>query len=131
MSSTAETFELTREQAEFYEARFVPALFAEWAPLLVDAAAVCPGSSVLDVACGTGVVARTAAARVGEEGRVVGVDRSQGMLEVAGQLAPQAQFRLADAEQLPFEDGSFDMVLCQAGLMFFSDPAPRWRRWPA
>lgn len=122
MSSTAETFELTEEQAEFYEAQFVPALFGEWAPLLVEAAGVRPGSSVLDVACGTGIVARAAVTRVGDSGRVVGLDRSQAMLNVASRLLPEVEFRLGDAEQLPFEDVSFDTVLCQASLMFFPHP---------
>lgn len=123
MASATETFELTVEQAEFYEAKFVPALFAEWAPLLVAAAEVAPGSSVLDVACGTGVVARAAAPRVREGGTVVGVDRSEAMLKVAAHVAPESSFRLGDAGALPFDDGSFDVALCQAGLMFFPDPA--------
>lgn len=119
MTRTAETFELTGEQAEFYEAKFVPALFGEWAPLLIDAAGVTAGDRVLDVACGTGVVARAAAAQVGETGRVVGVDRSQAMLDVASRLSPHVEFRLGDAERLPFEAAVFDAVLCQASLMFF------------
>lgn len=119
---STETFELTQEQAEFYEAKFVPALFAEWAPLLVDAAKVHPGSSVLDVACGTGIVARAAAKHAGEGGRVAGLDRSQAMLNVAARLLPEAEFRLGDAGQSPFADASFDTVLCQASLMFFPGP---------
>jgi SAM-dependent methyltransferase len=122
MSDTTEMFELTPEQAESYETRFVPALFAEWAPLLVEAAGVRPGSSVLDVACGTGVVARAAASRLGGHGRIVGLDRAQAMLEVAARLLPEAEFQLGDAGALPFEDATFDTVLCQAGLMFFEDP---------
>jgi ubiquinone/menaquinone biosynthesis C-methylase UbiE len=58
MSGTVETFQLSVEAAEVYESQFVPALFAEWAPHLVTAAGVAPGQAVLDVACGTGVVAR-------------------------------------------------------------------------
>ncbi|MBW3621435.1 MAG: methyltransferase domain-containing protein [Actinobacteria bacterium] len=118
----AETFELTAEQAEGYEARFVPALFAEWAPLLVDAVGVGPGDRVLDVACGTGIVARTAAARTGDPAVVAGLDRADAMLSVARRLLPTADFRRGDAAALPFDDGAFDAVLCQAGLMFF--PAP-------
>lgn len=119
---TTETFELNQEQAEFYEAKFVPALFGEWAPLLVDVAEVRPNSSVLDVACGTGIVARAAAGRVGGGGRVVGLDRSEAMLRVATRLLPEAEFRVGDAAALPFGDASFDAVLCQAALMFFPDP---------
>lgn len=122
MAGTLETFELSRDQAETYEARLVPALFAEWAPLLVDAAEVRPGQAVLDVACGTGVVARAAAARVGPTGRVVGLDRARAMLDVAARLLPDAEFRLGDAQRLPFDDASFERVLCQAALMFLPDP---------
>ena len=53
----------SREIAEFYEAAFVPAFFAQWAPILCHAAGVAPGHRVLDVACGTGIVTRTAADR--------------------------------------------------------------------
>ncbi len=69
-----ERFQLSTEAAELYEARFVPAIFAEWAPRLVDIADVRPGHAVLDVASGTGIVARTVADRLGGEGRVVGLD---------------------------------------------------------
>ena len=69
-----ETFQLTRAQAQAYDDLFVPALFGQWAPQLVDCARVRHGQSVLDVACGTGVVARAARDVVGHGGRVVGVD---------------------------------------------------------
>ncbi len=119
---TSETFELTPQQAELYETKFVPALFAEWAPPLVDATGVRRGDSVLDVACGTGIVARTAAGRVGDRGRITGLDLSRAMVEVAARLAPKARFRIGEAERLPFGEDEFDAVLCQASLMFFSDP---------
>ncbi|MFP3900819.1 MAG: class I SAM-dependent methyltransferase [Acidimicrobiia bacterium] len=121
MSSSPETFEIPLEAAEAYEERFVPAIFAEWAPHLVDAADVMTGQRVLDVACGTGIVARTAADRVGPGGRVVGVDRNEAMLTVAGRIRPDLTWRRADAAALPFDDGSFDAVLCQMALMFFPD----------
>jgi 2-polyprenyl-3-methyl-5-hydroxy-6-metoxy-1,4-benzoquinol methylase len=53
-----ETFQLSLAAAEAYESKFVPALFGEWAPLIIAAAGVTTGQEVLDVACGTGVVAR-------------------------------------------------------------------------
>jgi SAM-dependent methyltransferase len=118
-----ETFQLSLEAAEAYESKFVPALFAEWASLIVEAAGVGAGHAVLDVACGTGVVAREAANRVGASGRVVGADINKAMLAVARRLSPELDWRRGDACDLPFPDGSFDAVLCQAALMFFPDPA--------
>jgi SAM-dependent methyltransferase len=121
MTDAAETFEISADQAEIYETRFVPAIFAEWAGPLLDAASVRSGQSVLDVACGTGVLARAAAARVGPTGRVVGLDRGEGMLTVARRLRPDLEWRQGDAAELPFPDGTFDAVLCQSALMFFPD----------
>jgi len=121
MTGPVQTYQLSVEAAEAYEERFVPALFADWAPHLVEAAGVAPGQAVLDVACGTGVVARAAADRMGGRGRVAGADLNEGMLAVAGRLRPDLEWHRADAADLPFEDGSFDAVLCQAALMFFPD----------
>jgi SAM-dependent methyltransferase len=119
--TTTEDFQVSREAAELYEARFVPAIFAEWAPLLADLACVTPGQTVLDVACGTGIVARTVADRFAGNGRVVGVDLNEGMLTVARGVRPDVDWRQADVADLPFDDGSFDAVLCQMALMFFPD----------
>lgn len=122
MTST-ETFQLSLAAAEAYESKFVPALFAEWAPLVADAAGLTPGQTVLDVACGTGVAAREAAIRVGASGRVVAVDVNEAMLTVARRLSSDIDWQTADACRLPFPDSSFDAVLCQAALMFFPDRA--------
>jgi len=121
MSGRQEQSQVDRSAAEVYESTFVPAIFGAWAPLLVDAAGVAPGQAVLDVACGTGVVARTAAERLAGNGRVVGSDLNPAMLEVARRLRPDIDWRQADAAHLPFADGSFDVVLCQSALMFFPD----------
>jgi SAM-dependent methyltransferase len=117
----AEAFQVTADAAELYEARFVPALFAEWAPLLADLAGVRPGHEVLDVACGTGIVARTVADRLAGDGRVVGLDLNEAMLAVARRVRPELEWRQGDAAALPFPDASFDAVLCQMALMFFPD----------
>jgi SAM-dependent methyltransferase len=122
MDGNTETFQITSAQAELYEAKFVPAIFGEWAPHLVDAAGVSAGTRVLDVACGTGVVARAAADRVGAAGAVTGVDLNEAMLAVARRIRPDLAWRQADAADLPFPDGSFDVVLSQSALMFFPDP---------
>ena len=106
-----------------YERLFVPAEFQEWAARVSDAAAVRWGERVLDVACGTGVLARTIAERVGRDGLVAGVDPDPGMLMVAARLAPDIDFRQGVAESLPWQDASFDVVASQFGLMFFPDRA--------
>jgi SAM-dependent methyltransferase len=121
MQKTAEAFQISMEAAEVYEARFVPAFFAEWAPHLVDFARIARGQAVLDVACGTGIVARTVAARLGSTGRVVGLDLNEAMLTVARRVRPEIEWRQGDVSALPFADGSFDAVLCQMALMFFPD----------
>jgi ubiquinone/menaquinone biosynthesis C-methylase UbiE len=121
MGDTVETFQLSMQAAEVYESRFVPAIFAEWAPHLVDAAGVRPGQAVLDVACGTGVVAREAADRLAGRGKVVGVDSNEAMLAVARRIRPEIVWKQGDAADLPFVAGAFDVVLCQAALMFFPD----------
>ena len=122
MTST-DDFQVSLEAAEQYEARFVPAIFAEWAPLLADIARVEAGQAVLDVACGTGIVARTVADRIGTGGRVVGVDLNDAMLTVARRVRPDLDWRQGVVADLPFPDGSFDAVLCQMALMFFPDQA--------
>jgi SAM-dependent methyltransferase len=109
------------EAAETYERVLVPALFDRWVQPILEAGDVGEGDRVLDVACGTGVVARQAVAVVGDSGHVVGVDIDGAMLDVARRFEPQVEWTIGDATELPFGDESFDVVVCQAGLMFFSD----------
>jgi SAM-dependent methyltransferase len=122
MTTPTETFQISLQAAEAYENTFVPALFGGWAVALVDVAAVSSDAAVLDVACGTGIVARTVADRLDIDGSVVGVDLNDAMLTVARRLRPDIEWRQADAAALPFSDATFDAVLCQSALMFFPDP---------
>jgi SAM-dependent methyltransferase len=108
--------------AEAYESLHVPSLFGEWAPRVLESADVVAGHNVLDVACGTGILARTAMDRVGPSGSVVGVDPNPGMLAVANRLDVRVDWRSGTAEDLPVEDQSFDRVVSQFGMMFFADP---------
>jgi ubiquinone/menaquinone biosynthesis C-methylase UbiE len=116
---------------EVYERDLVPAVFGPWAQVVVDFADLRSGDRVLDVACGTGVVARVAAERVGERGAVAAADLNPGMLAVARSLpAPRGatvEWRQADALELPFADQAFDAVFCQLGLQFFADRAAALR----
>jgi ubiquinone/menaquinone biosynthesis C-methylase UbiE len=111
--------------AEGYESFMVPTLFGPWAAELVRIADPKPGERVLDVGCGTGIVARQVASRFGASGAVTGVDSSPDMLAVAKAAAARQgaaiEWRVGNAEQLPFLERSFDLVLCQFALMFFTD----------
>ena len=113
--------QVTHSAADIYEAFFVPALFERWAPLVAEEARIEPGQRVLDVACGTGVLAREAARRAGRASLVTGLDRNEGMLAVARRQAPEIDWQAGAAEALPFADQSFDAVVSQFGLMFFDD----------
>ncbi|MEO3758866.1 methyltransferase domain-containing protein [Mycobacterium sp. B14F4] len=116
---------LRRTEAENYARDFVPLIPAPLAADLIEAAAPEPGEFVVDVACGTGVVTRLAAERVGANGKVVGVDLVPEMLEVAAAASTPSgapiDWRQGDAESLPLPDESYDLALCQLGLMFFAD----------
>jgi SAM-dependent methyltransferase len=116
-----ESWQVSGAAAEVYERCFVPAIFGQWAPELVDAARVASADRVLDVGCGTGIVARTAADRVAAQAQVVGLDINDGMLAVARRIAPGVGWQQGDATALPFTDSSFDVVMSQFALMFFSD----------
>jgi SAM-dependent methyltransferase len=115
------SLETQLQAARAYEGLFVPALFAQWATKVASAAHVAIGQNVLDVACGTGILAREVASRVGLIGRVTGLDRVDGMLALARELAPNIEWQQGIAESLPFDDQTFDAVVSQFGLMFFTD----------
>lgn len=110
--------------ADVYERLLVPSLFRPWAELLVGRMAPKDGDRVLDVACGTGIVARLMKERVGSQGRVVGVDQNPQMLRVAAGVEQGVEWREGNAGSLPVPpDELFDIVTCQQGLQFFPDRA--------
>ncbi|MGF1509764.1 MAG: methyltransferase domain-containing protein [Myxococcota bacterium] len=113
--------QVTDRAAWVYEEQFVPALFAPWAPRLAEQLIASPRDRVLDVATGTGVLARELGLRVPPE-NVTGCDLNRSMLTVAQSRAPGVRWEACPAEALPFPDQSFDAVGCQFGLMFFEDP---------
>jgi ubiquinone/menaquinone biosynthesis C-methylase UbiE len=109
-----------------YDDFLVPRMFEPWGRLLVDEARLQGGEAVLDVATGPGTVARLAAQRLGPRGRVVGVDISRPMLEVARAKPPlrdaaSIEYVESPAAPLNVADGVFDVVLCQQGVQFFPD----------
>ncbi|WP_448506809.1 class I SAM-dependent methyltransferase [Immundisolibacter sp.] len=109
---------------EMYETALVGPLFQPWVEPLLQDVELQLGDSVLDVACGTGIVARIAKERQGSTGMVVGVDLNPQMLAVARRVAPTIDWREGDASALPLhDDEEFDVVLCQQGFQFFPDGA--------
>ena len=127
MAQTDNGWQLEASAPELYERVMVPASARLWAADLVARAAPKPGQRGLDVACGTGIVARFAAAAMGT-GHVTGLDINKGMLAVARSRSAGSGLNIewheASALDLPFPDSSFDLILCQLGLQFFSRPSP-------
>jgi len=118
-----EHWQLAGSAPELFERYLVPAITSKWAADLIERTSPQRGESVLDVACGTGIVARLAAERMAA-GRVAGLDLNSGMLAVARSAphaGPPIEWIEGSALDLPFNDGSFDLVLCQLGLQFFPD----------
>jgi len=118
-----EHWQLDGSAPELYQRYLVPAITSVWASDLIDRVKPRPGEAALDIACGTGAVTRVAAERM-TTGRVVGLDFNPGMLAVARSVANSGtsiEWVEGSALSLPFDDGSFDLVLCQLGLQFFSD----------
>jgi ubiquinone/menaquinone biosynthesis C-methylase UbiE len=118
-----EHWQLDGNAPELYQRYLVPAITSKWAADLVDRAQPRPGENVLDIACGTGVVARLAA-KMMAQGHVTGLDLNAGMLDVA-RTVPNEGAEVAWIEgtalDLPFQANGFDLVLCQLGLQFFPD----------
>lgn len=118
-------WQLDGEAAELYERYVVRHILAPWVPGLLDAAEVRVSDRVLDVACGTGAVARAAAQRVGASGCVTGLDLNAGMLAVArSQPVPHGAaitWIERDAVDSGLPAASFDVVVCQQGLQFLGD----------
>lgn len=112
--------------AETYEREMVPALFAPWVPVLLDLVAPRAGERLIDLACGSGAVARRAAARVGAGGRVVGLDLNPAMLDVARAVSRREGLAIewteGRMEAVPFGEGEFDVATCHHGLQFVPEP---------
>lgn len=104
-----------------YELVFVPALFQPWVSRATGTLRIKPGCRVLDVACGTGILAREIYRYAGPGTSVTGLDPQSGMLAVAAELAPGIQWKPGVAESIPFADETFDAVVSQFGLMLFTD----------
>ena len=109
--------------ADEYEQFYVPSVLVYSTPLLLERAAPRAGERVLDVACRTGIAARMAGPMVEPTGEITGVDISPNMLSVARRSSGNEDLEWIEGppENLPFNDRSFDLVLCQHGLEFIAD----------
>jgi SAM-dependent methyltransferase len=117
-TNDSERGQVSTSAAEIYDRFFLPALFARCAAPVAEAAGIAAGDRVLDVACGTGVLALEASRR---GAAVTGLDRNAGMLAVARTKAGGIDWVEGMAESLPMRDATFDAVVSQFGLMFFED----------
>jgi len=118
-------FRLTHAAAQKYDSHSVPAMFGPLAKATLNNVALSNNAHIIDVACGTGALTREIAARLQGQGRIVGADLNETMIELAIQRHPSdahaASYVASDVCELPFEDGSFDVAFCQQGLQFFPD----------
>lgn len=117
----SETGQISEDAAKIYEEVYLPALFQEWCPLVLEAAKVKSGHHIIDVACGTGALTIAVSEHIGSEGTVVGIDINEGMLRIARSKSSTVEWFNAPAEALPFDDGHFDCVVSQFGLMYFEN----------
>lgn len=111
---------------ENYDRYLGPVLFEPYAADLAQRVSVPEGGSVLEIACGTGIVTRHLRDQLPPAVKLVATDLNEAMMNFAQRkFSPDEniEWRPADATALPFDDGSFDAVVCQFGLMFVSDKA--------
>ena len=136
--NTRESQEYKQAIACLYSRRSQTYDSSEWhdrmARKLVDYEDISPGSKVLDIATGTGMVAFYAASKVGEHGYVIGIDISEGMIEVAKSKLKSSNlqnisFELGDGEALAFEESSFDYIFCGSALIWMTDIRAALAHW--
>lgn len=122
MSKPVDRWQLNESSAKAYERYLVPLLFAPGAQYLIELADLKGGERVLDVACGTGIVARTVADRARNNGTVIGLDLNEGMLDVArtisSNICPHIEWRKGDVKEIPFQDSSFDVIFVSKAFNF-------------
>jgi ubiquinone/menaquinone biosynthesis C-methylase UbiE len=115
---------------QIYDRFLVPLIFESYALDLAGRLAETEPQDVLEMAAGTGVLTRAIASRIAVRARIVATDLNQPMLDHAkGRMSrdDHIEWRQADAQDLPFADQSFDVVVCQFGVMFFPDKLQAYR----
>lgn len=122
---TKETYQLKGNAAAIYEQQKVKAIFGPLASATLAAVSISEADTILDVACGTGIMARSVREFLRRSVRISGADLNEGMIDTARALTsgdPDGfDWRIADAASMPFEDASFSVVFCQQGIQFFPD----------
>jgi SAM-dependent methyltransferase len=122
-----ETYQLKGNAAVVYEEQKVKAIFGPLASATLDAVSISESDTILDVACGTGIMARSVRERLGPSTRISGADLNEGMIDTAKALTSidpgGFDWRIADAANMPFDDASFSVIFCQQGIQFFPDDA--------
>ncbi|MBY8977535.1 methyltransferase domain-containing protein [Rhodobacteraceae bacterium NNCM2] len=118
-------YQLVGSAARIYEDQKVRAIFAPLARATLDVVPLATGDKLLDVACGTGIVARSVRDRYGPGVAVTGADLNDSMIEMARRLTssvvPPIEWVVADATNMPFEDEAFSICICQQGVQFIPD----------
>jgi ubiquinone/menaquinone biosynthesis C-methylase UbiE len=118
----------TPKIAEIYEQILVPTIFAPWAEEILERARpIGAADRILDLGCGTGIVARLLRERLGAGTRLTGADASAAMIAHARELAPEIEWIEANATKLPFADASFELCVSQQMLQFVPEPAAALR----
>jgi len=121
MASQHFTPETSDEMVIMHEQYLVPAIYAQWAGRVAEIAEIDIGQHVLDVACGTGTLARAIQMETGLSGKIVGLDNNEKMLASAREHSRGIEWQLGDATAMPFVKNEFDRVMCQFALMFISN----------
>ena len=115
------TPEVSDDLVRLHEQYLVPAIYAQWAARVAEISEIDIGHHVLDVACGTGTLARAVQLETGLSGKITGLDRNPKMLASAREKSSGIEWKLGDATAMPFEKNQFDRVMCQFALMFISN----------
>ena len=121
MTTPHYTPEVSNNLVRLHEQYLVPAIYAQWAARVAEIAEIDLGHHVLDVACGTGTLARAVQLETGLSGKITGLDSNEKMLESAREKSKGIEWQLGDVTAMPFEKNRFDRVMCQFALMFITN----------
>jgi ubiquinone/menaquinone biosynthesis C-methylase UbiE len=116
-------WQLSGDGPDAYEKYIVPAYTGAWAKEIVNRACLSEGEKILDVACGTGLVARIASEKQSSTDLIYGLDVNEVMVKKAQEIEENIKWHHSDVTDMPFPNNHFDVIFCQQGLQYFPDPA--------